>query len=265
MSELQAVFQSFLFSTFTAFPCSRCSTGKPVVLSQLFPTHFTQIQQYSPLQDIFPQLNKEDGSRIEGKNKRYLINFSTNPTSPDTELLLIVIIIPHFIVPNIDFIRRTFPWNSVHDTAAHLCCKSVRRHLLCACHVSSFLQWAAWRYSSAERSTLDCWVQPSPGSLTWRCTAAHWWRAVQEEVGTSSHACRRWSWLEWKDCRSRSVQSYHQVNGDDLDASKVSNSRCVRADAALSLRPIRYPFAAFFLAKRILWDFIVMDCGCKVG
>ena len=45
----------------------------------------------------------------------------------------------------------------------------------------------------------------------------------------------------------------------------MSNSRCVRADAALSLRPIRHPFAAFFLAKRILWDLIVMDCGCKVG
>ena len=45
------------------------------------------------------------------KMKRYLVNFSTNPTSPDTELLLIVIIIPQFIVPNIDFIRRTFPWN----------------------------------------------------------------------------------------------------------------------------------------------------------
>ena len=58
--------------------------------------------------------------------------------------------------------------------------------------------------------------------------------------------------LEWKDCRCRSVQCYHQVNGDDLDASKVSNSRCVRADAALSLRPIRHPFAAFFLAKSIL-------------
>ena len=38
--------------------------------------------------------------------KRYLVNFSTNPTSLDTELLLIVIIIPQFIVPNIDFIRR---------------------------------------------------------------------------------------------------------------------------------------------------------------
>ena len=56
--------------------------------------------------------------------------------------------------------------------------------------------------------------------------------------------------MEWKDCRRRSVQSYHQVNGDDLDASKVSNSRCVRVDAALSLRPIRHPFAAFFLAKK---------------
>ena len=145
VSELQAVFQIYLFSTFTAFPCSRYSTGKPAVLSQPFPTHFTRIQQYSPLQDVFSQLNKEDGSRIEGKEKRYLVNFSTNPTSPDTELLLIVIIIPQFIVPNIDFIRRTFPWNSVHDTAAHLCCKSVRRHVLCACHVSSFLQWAAWR------------------------------------------------------------------------------------------------------------------------
>ena len=145
VSELQAVFQSYLFSTFTAFPCSRYSTGKPAVLPQLFPTHFTRIQQYSPLQDCFSQVNKEDGSRIKGKNKRYLVNFSTNPTSPDTELLLIVIIIPQLIVPNIDFIRRTFPWNSVHDTAAHLCCKSERRHLLCACHVSSFLQWAAWR------------------------------------------------------------------------------------------------------------------------
>ena len=31
------------------------------------------------------------------KKKRYLVNFSTNPTSPDTELLLIVIIIPQFI------------------------------------------------------------------------------------------------------------------------------------------------------------------------
>ena len=79
VSELQAVFQSCLFSTFTAFPCSRYSTGKPVVLSQPFPAHFTRIQQYSPLQDVFSQLNKEDGSRIEGKKKRYLVNFSTNP------------------------------------------------------------------------------------------------------------------------------------------------------------------------------------------
>ena len=71
--------------------------------------------------------------------------------------------------------------------------------------------------------------------------------------------------MMWEDCRCRSVQCYHQVNGDDLDASKVSNSRCVRADAALSLRPIRHPFAACFLAKRILCDLIVMDCGCKVG
>ena len=201
--------------------------------------------------------------------KRYFVNFSTNPTSPDTELLLIVIVIPQFILPNIvpiiDFIRRTFPWNSVHDTTAHLCCKSVRRHLLCACHVSSFLQWAACGYRTAERSTFDCWVQPSPGSLTCRWTTAHWWRAVQEEVGTSSLACRRWTCLLCEDCRCRSVQCYHQVNGDDLDASKVSNSRCARADAALSLRPIRYPFAAFFLAKRILYDLIVMDCGCKVG
>ena len=61
------------------------------------------------------------------------------------------------------------------------------------------------------------------------------------------------------------MQCYHQVNGDDLDASKVSNSRCVRADAALSLRPIRHPFAAYFLAQRILHDLIVMDCGCNVG
>ena len=168
VSELQAVFQSYLFSTFTAFPCSRYSTGKPVVLSQLFPAHFTRIQQYSPLQDVFSQLNKEDGSRIEGKTKRYFVNFSTK-TSPDTELLLIVIAILHFIVLNIDFIHRTFPWNSLHDTASHLCCKSVLRHLLCACHVSSFLQWAGCRYSwTAERSTFDCWVQPSPGSLTWR-------------------------------------------------------------------------------------------------
>ena len=104
-----------------------------------------------------------------------------------------------------------------------------------------------------------------PGVTDLKMTAAHWWRAVQEEVGTSSLACRRWSCMKWKDCRCCSVQSYHQVNGDDLDASKVSNSRCVRADAALSLRPIRHPFAASFLAKRILCDFIVMDCGCKVG
>ena len=71
--------------------------------------------------------------------------------------------------------------------------------------------------------------------------------------------------MNFEDCRRRSVQCYHQVNGDDLDASKVSNSRCVRADAALSLRPIRHPFAAFFLAQRILYDLIVIDCGSKVG
>ena len=88
---------------------------------------------------------------------------------------------------------------------------------------------------------------------------------MQEEVGTSSLACRRCFCFMCEDCRCRSVQSYHQVNGDDLDASKVSNSRCVRADAALSLRPIRHPFAAFFLTKRILCDLIVTDCGCKVG
>ena len=143
VSELQAVFQSCPFSIFTAFPCSRYSTGKTVDLPQLFPTHFTQIPQYSPLENVFSQLNGEDRSRIEGKRNDISLISQRTRHRPDTELLLIVIIIPHFIVPNIDFIRRTFPWNSVHDTAAHLCCESVRRHLLCACHVSSFLQWAA--------------------------------------------------------------------------------------------------------------------------
>ena len=193
--------------------------------------------------------------------KRYCVNFSTNPTSPDTELLLIVIIIPHFIVPNIDFIRRTFPWNSVHDTAAHLCCKSERRHLLCACHVSSFLQWAACGCTT---------VRGQPATAGCSLPRGHWPGDVLQLTGGGQckrkwGACRRWSCMEWEDCWCCSVQCYHQVNGDDLDASKVSNSRCVRADAALSLRPIRHPFAAFFLAKRILWDLIVMDCGCKVG
>ena len=124
VSELQAVFQSYLFSTFTAFPCNRYSTGKPAVLPQLFPTHFTQIQQYSPLENVFTQLNGEDGSRIEGKRNDISLVFSTNPTSPDTELLLIVIIIPHFIVPNIDFIRRTFP-EILCTTQLHICVAKV--------------------------------------------------------------------------------------------------------------------------------------------
>ena len=130
VSELQAVFQSCPFSTFTAFPCSLYSTGKPVVLSQLFPTHFTQIQQYSPLQDVFSQLNKADGSRIEGKKKRYLVNFSTNPTSPDTELLIIVILFRILLFQILISFAALFP-EILCTTQLHICVAKVSEDIYC--------------------------------------------------------------------------------------------------------------------------------------